>query len=107
MLEWLKQRSMRVVVAVIVIVLVAGLAVSFPPDFALLMAVDLSTWVEAAISVYIATQLTRVRPAAAFIRMKLSGRVRKSQRRTRVRSVSRTSDAANDEDPAPELRFVA
>jgi hypothetical protein len=106
MLEWLKQRSIRAIVAVIVIVLVAGLAVSFPPDFALLMAVDLSTWVEAALAVYAATQVGRVRPVLMFLRAKMFGRLRASTRHARTRSLKKPDELSNDDEPVGGLAFA-
>ena len=103
MLQWLKHRFFRVIVTLIVIVLVAGLATSFPPDFALLMAVDLSTWVEAALAVYVATQVARVRPLVMFIRAKVLGRLRRSARQARTRSVSKSLQSPNDDEPGPRL----
>jgi uncharacterized membrane protein len=107
MLEWLKRRSARAVLALIVMLLVAGLAVSFPPDLAFLMALDVSTWVEAAVAVYVATQLTKVRPLLIFVRARLFGRTRKSPRQSRTRAITKTAEASNDDEPAAVLGFAA
>ena len=107
MLQWLKQRLFRVIVTLIVIVLVAGLAASFPPDLAFLMAVDLSTWVEAALAVYVAAQLTRVRPILTYVRTRFLGGFRKSSRQRRTRAVAKTREPSNDDEPAPGLRVAA
>ena len=107
MLQWLRYRLFRVIVTLIVIVLVAGLATSFPPDFALLMAVDLGTWVEAALAVYVATQVARVRPILMFVRAKIFGRLRGSTRQTRTRPVRKPLERSNDDEPAAELAFAA
>lgn len=107
MFEGLKHRLGRAVVAAIVIVLVAGLAASFPPDLAFLMAVDLSTWVEAALAVYVVAQVAKVRPALIFVRAKVLGRLRRSVRRTRTRAVGKPREASNDDHPARALGFAA
>jgi hypothetical protein len=107
MLQWLRHRFFRVIVTLIVIVLVAGLATAFPPDFALLMAVDLSTWVEAAIAVYVATQVARVRPALMFLRAKIFGRSRGSTRQALTRSLRKPLEPSNDDDPADRLVLAA
>ena len=107
MFEWLKQRTFRVIVTLIVIVLVAGLAASFPPDLAFLMAFDLSTWVEAALAVYLATQVARVKPILTFVRAKILRRLRRSSREMRTRRITKALEPSNDDDPAPELMFAA
>jgi hypothetical protein len=107
MLQWLKHRLFRVIVTLIVIMLVAGLATSFPPDFALLMAVDLSTWVEAALAVYVATQITRVRPILIFIRARILGPLRRSARHARTRPLKKLLKPSNDDEPPAELAFAA
>ena len=103
MLQWLKQRLIRVTVMLIAIVLVAGLAASFPPDLAFLMALDLSTWVEAALAVYLATQVTRVRPILMFVRAKMFARSRRSARQVRNRSATKSPEQSKDDEPAGAL----
>jgi len=103
MLQWLKQRLVRVTVMLIAIVLVAGLAASFPPDLAFLMALDLSTWVEAALAVYLATQVARVRPILMFVRAKMFARLRRSARQVRTRSAVKSLEPSNDDEPAGAL----
>ena len=106
MLQWLKQRIFRVTVTLIAIVLVAGLAASFPPDLAFLMALDLSTWVEAALAVYLATQVARVRPMVMFVRARMQ-RLRRSARQPRTRGPANALENSNDDDPAPQLGLAA
>ena len=103
MLEGLKQRLVRATVTLIFIALVAGLATSFPPDLAFLMALDLSTWVEAALAVYVATQVTKIRPMLIFVRAKLFGRFRRSARQTRTRGAATPREASNDDEPTAAL----
>jgi len=103
MLQWLKQRLIRVTVTLIAVMLVAGLAASFPPDLAFLMALDLSTWVEAALAVYLATQVARVRPIVMFVRAKMFARLRRSARQVRTRSPAKSLEKSNDDEPAGVL----
>ena len=107
MLQWLKQRLFRAIVTLIVIVLIAGLATSFPPDFALLMAVDLSTWVEAALAVYLATQVGRVKPILIFVRAKIFAGLRRTGRRRRTRSGAKALERSNDDEPGGPLAFAS
>jgi hypothetical protein len=87
--------------------LVAGLAYSFPLDVAFLMAVDLGTWIEAAVAVYVVSNVTRIRPILAFIRARQSVFRRRSRREVRTPAVSRRRESSNDDDPAPSLAFAA
>jgi hypothetical protein len=102
MVEWLKRRSGRVALTLMVTVIAAGLAISFPPDIAFLLAICVGTWVEAAVAVYVAAQITRVRPLLTFMKAKVSARVRRSARQTRTASQRRDS-SSNDDEPASAL----
>jgi hypothetical protein len=107
MLDWLKRRSERALVALIVMLLAAGLAFSFPPDVALLFAVDLSTWVEAAVAVYFVAQVTKIRPIIVFLRARLSLRKRRSAREKRTRGIATRREPSNDDDSVPLLGLAA
>jgi len=103
-MNFLRHWSSRAVVTVIVILILAGLATSFPADIAFLMAIDLGTWVEAAVAVYVATQVTKIRPILTFIRARFFTR-RSSKRQIRTRVTRR--DKSADDDPAPEWALAA
>ena len=94
----LRQWSSRAALALIVAVLVVGLASSFPADIAFLMAIDLGTWVEAAVAVYVVTQVTRIRPIFGILRVRFFSQ-RRSRRQVR-RRVARKERRSKDDDPA-------
>lgn len=106
MMNWLKHWSGRIAMALIVAIFVAGLASTFPADIAFLMAVDLGTWVEAAIAVYVVAQVTKVRPAIAFLRARLFFRKQRSSRGKYTRSVAIKRESSNDDDPASLLAIA-
>lgn len=100
----LKLWTTRAALALIVALVAVGLAYSFPFDLAVLMAIDLGTWVEAAVAVYVVAQVTKVRPIIAHLRLRFC------QRRSRreVRTVSRGDKiTASDSDPEPRLLLAA
>lgn len=102
----LRQWSGRAALTLILIVIVAGLASTFPADLAFLMALDLSTWVEAAIAVYVAAQITRIRPILTLLGARFPLR-RTGARETRTRAVAKRRESSNDDDPAPRLALAA
>jgi len=97
-MNWLKLWTARAALAIIVVLILAGLASIFPADVAFLMAIDLGTWVEAAFAVYVASQVTKVRPALTFIRARFFNRRRARLRRTRA---VRMKNPSKDDEPAP------
>jgi hypothetical protein len=107
MVEWLKERSLRAVLTLVVALIAAGLAISFPPDIAFLLAIDLGTWVEAAVAVYIAAQVTRIRPLMAFLRATFSSRVMRSGRQSRTPSLTSRDRQSSDDEPAPAAALGA
>ena len=101
----LRQWTSRAALALIVAVLLVGLAYSFPADIAFLMAVDLGTWVEAVVAVYVVSQVTRIRPILAFFRARFLPR-RRSTRQIRSRVVRRDKPSSDDH-PAPAWALAA
>ena len=106
MLEWLKKRSGRTAIALIVMLIAMGLALSFPPDIAFLFAIDMGTWFEAAIAVYVVAQVTRIRPLVAFLKARLAIRHRRAARRPRTAAVER-KEASNDDKPRSPFALAA
>lgn len=96
-MNWLKLWTARAAVALVVILILTGLASTFPADVAFLMAIDLGTWVEAAVAVYVASQVTKVRPLLTFVRARFSKGPRERMRRTRALRMEKSS---NDDKPA-------
>ena len=103
----LRQWSGRAALTLILIVIVAGLASTFPADLAFLMALDLSTWVEAAVAVYVAAQVTKIRPILSFLRARFVLGRRTAARERRTRAVAKRRESSNDDDPAPRLALAA
>ena len=105
MLQWLKHRFLRILVALIVMLIVAGLATSFPPDLAFLFAIDVSAWVEAAVAVYVVAQITRIRPLLTFLRARLAHGGRSAARQVRTRAEAR-EEPSNDDEPRRRLALA-
>ena len=103
----LKLWTGRAALALVVVLLAAGLAYSFPADIAFLFAIDIGTWLEAAVAVYVAAQVTKIRPVVSFLRARLFGRQRKSARQVRTRTAAKRDLPANDDDPGPVVRLAA
>ena len=106
MLEWLNKRSRRAAIALIVMLLAAGFAFSFPADIAFIMALDLSTWVEAFVAVYVVTQVTKIRPMLIFARARLLRYMRRSPRQSRTRVSTSRQQPPKEDEPANALAFA-
>src|SRR4051794_24728499 len=94
----LRHWTSRAVLLLLIVLLVAGLAYSLPIDAAFLFAIDLASWVEAAVAVYVVSQVARIRPIIAYLRAHFSGRSRSSRRQFRPR---RTSIRRKPDDDHP------
>ena len=105
MLDWLKQRSRRMLFALVVMLFAAALASSFPADIAFLFAIDLGTWVEAAVAVYLVASVARIRPIMAFVRARLF-RARPRSARRRI-AVTKRREPSNEDGPAPAFAVAA
>jgi membrane protein implicated in regulation of membrane protease activity len=103
----LRHWTSRAVLLLLIVLLVAGLAYSFPIDAAFLFAIDLASWVEAAVAVYVVSQVTRIRPIIAYLRARFSGRSRTSQRQFRQRRTSVRREADDDHPAAWTLVLAA
>ena len=106
MLEWLNKRSRRAAIALIIMLLAAGFAFSFPADIAFIMALDLSTWVEAFVAVYVVTQVTKIRPMLMSARARLLGYLRRSPRQSRTSVSTSRQQPAKEDEPASALAFA-
>jgi O-antigen/teichoic acid export membrane protein len=100
----LRHWTSRAVLVLLIVLLVAGLAYSFPIDAAFLFAIDLASWVEAAVAVYVVSQVTRIRPIIAYLRGLFSGRSRRSRRQFRQH---RTSILRKPDDDHPAMWALA
>jgi hypothetical protein len=81
----LKAWAYRLAVMALVAVVAMGLAYSYPADLALLFAVDIATYLEAAVTVWAVAQVTRVKPAWAATRLRMSAIRARIRGRTTVR----------------------
>jgi len=97
----------RAMMALIVVLIAVGLAYSFPMDVAFLMAIDLGTWIEAAVAIYVVSSVTRIRPIVAILRTRLFALRKRSRRRTRTPAASKRMAPSNDEDPAQAFAVAA
>jgi hypothetical protein len=107
MVEWLKLWSGRAALALLVALFAVGLAYSFPVDLAFLFALDLATWVETAIAVYAAMQVTRIRPLLTLVRARLFARRRTVRRQARKRVSDTRRKGANDDRADPHMAWAA
>ena len=93
----------RVFMAALVCLFVFAFAYTLPADFALLAAIDMATYVDAFIGVYIVSRITRLRPMLSYLRLRLAVQLRRSGKRVRqirVRREPGKTTAANDDRPA-------
>jgi hypothetical protein len=106
-MSWLRFWTGRTFMALVVFALVVGLAYTFPLDFAFLFALDLATWLEAAVFIWAATQATRIRPLVALVRARLFASHRGCGRRRRSQNRKSRLDASNDDPCDPDLAWAA
>ena len=97
----LKSWAARVFTAMLIAIFVYAFAYTLPFDFALLAAIDMATYVDALIGVYLIARITRLRPIMAYGRSRASlllHRFAKRARRLSARSDKSRTSAANDDD---------
>ena len=98
----LKKWAGRIFMAALVTLFVFAFAYSLPADFALLAAIDMATYVDAFIGVYVVARISKLRPLLSYARIRAATMLRRIERRTR-RLINRPdksrSDAANDDHP--------
>ena len=89
--------------AALVTLFVFAFAYSLPADFALLAAIDMATYVDAFIGVYLFGRIARLRPMLAYARLRASLMIRRFAKRARrhtIRSDKSRNTPANDDHPA-------
>jgi hypothetical protein len=100
-----------IAMSILIALLVAGLAYTFPIDFALLGAVDLSIYVDALVGVYVIANVVKLRSLAQFIRARLGRTIRRlGARRKRTHAIGqqrRPADAHNDNDDPAAVPLAA
>lgn len=85
----------RAAMAALVALLVVGMAYSLPADLALLAAIDMATYVDALIGVYVVARIGKIRPMLFVLRASATGaaqRARARGRRLVRKSVRKTAD---------------
>jgi hypothetical protein len=105
------KRCRKLLALLILALLVAGLASTFPPDLALLGAIDFASYLDVLIGVYLVTTVTKVGPllqaARQFARRWFRlGRPRQ-KRQPRSASTLAVPSPDNDDDPARFILFAA
>jgi hypothetical protein len=104
-MELLKLWSGRTALVLMVAALAVGLVYIFPADVAFLFAIDLATYVEAAVVVFTAAQVTKVRPLVAVIRARFMRPL--SRRRSSHQRVTKPRRTTSNEDlPGPGLAWA-
>ena len=97
-----KKWAGRIFMAALVMLFVFAFAYTLPADFALLAAIDMATYVDAFIGVYVVARIARLRPILAYARMRAAMLVRRTATRAR-RLLNRPdkgrNNAANDDHP--------
>ena len=98
----LKYWAGRAFMAALVCLFVFAFAYSLPADFALLAAIDMATYVDAFIGVYVIARVTRLRSYLAYVRARMAMTIRRFGKRARRLTIrpDKSRNAANDDDPA-------
>ena len=93
----------RIVMVTLVALFVLAFAQTLPIDFAMLVAVDMALYVDALIGVYVIANVTKLRAAATYYRLRAVDRIRRLSNRARriaVRVAANLKQPANDDDRA-------
>jgi hypothetical protein len=102
----IKRWAGRALVAVLVMLLAAGFTYSLPMDLAFLAAVDVATYVDALVGVYVVANIARIRPMIAHLRAS-SIRVARKARSRSSRPARRALPKSADNDDHPALPMAA
>ena len=100
MSDKLKKWAGRIFMASLVALFVFGFAYSLPADFALLAAIDMATYIDAFIGVYVFARIARLRPMLAYGRLRASLMIRRFAKRARrhpIRTDKSRNTPANDD----------
>ena len=98
----LKRIAGRIFMAALVAIFVFAFAYTLPADFALLAAIDMATYVDAFIGVYVIARVTRFRSYLAYVRAHMAMTMRRFGKRAQRLTIraDKSRNAANDDDPA-------
>ena len=104
MSQKLKRWAGRIFMAALVTLFVFAFAYSLPADFALLAAIDMATYVDALIGVYVVARISRLRPILEYLKIRIVQRFPKRQPK---RAQKPRISADNDDHPALTRSIVA
>ncbi len=90
----------RAIMLTLIAALMLGLAYTAPLDLALIGAIDLATYIDALLGVYVIAQISRLRPMLAMSRLWIAARLRRPRSRaTAVRPAEKALPANDDDRP--------
>ncbi len=106
----IRKWASRALMAVLVMLFASAFAYTLPADFALLAAIDMATYVDALIGVYVLANVGRIKPMIAYLRSRAIGAVqrvrgRASRARNALKALPKRAD--NDDHPAPAPAMAA
>jgi hypothetical protein len=92
----------RIIKAALIAMFVFVFAYTLPFDLALLAAIDMATYADALIGVYVVARITRLRPMIFYFELRAALMTRRLGKRARrdVGSVAKKNEGANDDHPA-------
>lgn len=90
-----------ILLAALVALLAIGFSYTWPADLALLAAIDMATYADALIGVFVLAQVARLKPMLALLRASVAGVTQRCRgRRSRTARKALPKRAANDDHPA-------
>ena len=97
----LKRIAGRIFMAALVAMFVFAFAYTLPIDFALLAAIDMATYVDALVGVYVISRIARVRPTIEYLKLRAAFVARRfAKRAPRLpNSTTNKNEGANDDHP--------
>jgi hypothetical protein len=97
----------RALVAGLVMLLAVGFAYSLPMDLAFLAVVDVATYVDALVGVYVVANLARIRPMIAHLRATAIGIARRTRSHSSHMARRPLPKRADNDDDHPALAVAA
>lgn len=100
-----KRWAARIFMATLIAMFVFAFAYTLPYDFALLAAIDMATYVDALIGVYVIARVTKLQPMIDHFKLRAATMFRRHGRRARRISslTAKKYEGANDDHPAVAL----
>ena len=104
MKQKLKRWAGRIFTAALIAMFVFAFAYTLPYDFALLAAIDMATYVDALIGVYVIARITKLRPMVDYLKIRI---VQRFPKRQLGKAQKPMISADNDDYPALTRSIVA